>query len=68
MHYCRCDEKVIEVDSEDFRKDASKYLSQVKDNTIVRVVSKENGLRIAIMTVTAPAMLNCEKCHKGMDD
>jgi hypothetical protein len=68
MRYCRCDEKTIEVDSEEFRKDPSKYLSQVKDNTAVRVVVKESGLRIAVMTVAAPAALHCPKCHMGIDD
>lgn len=59
MHYCRCGEKVIEVSSEEFMKDVSKYASMVKDNVAVRVVS-DSG---ATMTVMAPSSPKCEKCQ-----
>jgi hypothetical protein len=67
MGYCRCDEKVIEVSSEEFSKNPKEYMDQVKDNTVVRVVSG-SGLKISIMTVCAPAPLHCDRCHKGILD
>ena len=60
MHFCRCNEKVIEVTSAEYMKDVSKYSSMVKGNTYVRVIS-DSGCK---MTISAPAISNCKKCNK----
>lgn len=56
--WCTCPHTVIEISSEEFMTDVSKYQNMVTDRTSVRVVSKGG----CIMTIMGMAKSDCADC------